>query len=726
MNGIKPFPTAMESIDDILHVTMSDGQVVTKGPVNGYPGLQMSYLGVDPEGTAYWEDALGVRTDISTISTRLEINYSSLQSGLYAGLEDLNEFYVGILEDNDYIEIDKSLLRIWPATPVAISNVGFGDYLLTNDIKITSSSVYGSYSVLEGITDNAKWFAWNSTEAGQWFQIEYPAPILIIAFDYEVIGWSTSYRLNKATIQTSMNGHEWDTVYVIEDGTKDLEYQRITPTVCRYIRLVTDMPGMQGFNKFIPFSSRAESILGYNIIESWYDPSSVRLVEQDNYFEVAPVFDKALDTEDAIYLDNNNSTVAISTGVESLYTNVLRNEWHFYKFDLAINNNLNLESSPRCIYLTPGQYVINFNYLLKTDVGTQRILGDLGLVNTDTMVPLDGLRPIETDNTSMDAYPMQGRFEFYISETTAVAFGIKTNFGDYNYSDTTEYNCKLDIQKISLTPVMTYLEPHATLRLTPILRDRSGTVIDYPGTPYHTITINGFGLCTYDTRNEYYRTLEVWRDLTDRDLNITLLEPMSPVAFRLGQFNATHKVLAFEVWCKVSGEWIKVGTCENYDTEGEMEHISLVPATSKEWKVRFIGVVSDGVSLRVSNMEFYEDTPVLGRSLPYVLTDLHNTIDSYSFSAKDLRRWNRLAPSATYDEITFTVEATFNLYILPLISSALANLLAVKLTYMGDSVPTLTPDMSLELIPLAMSLPAGTYKLDGAYNISDIYLEEVL
>lgn len=152
MKPIVPYPVSVDATDDNLNVLLSDGSVLDKGRLSGYPGTQMSELDVDEYGTAYWVDPLGNRTDIADLYVRLNVGYSSSESGVFQGAGELSEFYSAVLARNDFTPEDKGLVHIIPAVPTQVEFRSHTDITFDYGIRVTATGInstsYAMYKAL--------------------------------------------------------------------------------------------------------------------------------------------------------------------------------------------------------------------------------------------------------------------------------------------------------------------------------------------------------------------------------------------------------------------------------------------------------------------------------------------------------------------------------------------------------------------------------------------------
>lgn len=743
MKPIVPYPVSADATDDNLNVLLSDGSVLDKGRLSGYPGTQMSELAVDEYGTAYWVDPLDNRTDIADLYVRLNVGYSSSESGVFQGAGELSEFYSTVLTRNDFTPEDKGLVHIIPAVPTQVQYRSATDITFDYGIRVTATSIYNtSYAMskfldrtISGTSDGFLWV--NSAPNDSNVTIEYPEPIMVTGFIYR--SFRGDYPLRNGRMEVSMDGVNYTVVSSVAIST--LTPQAITPVVAKYVRVVSGTGGKIGIGQFNVLTSKLEAQLAFNVDTQWYDPETIRVVETDTTFEMSEVLNTPPNTDNftAVTLADRAELVARlgpdeSVSLTSMVPNAIR-------FNEAIHNGLGAKVTGPYFTVPEGHYIFDFSL-----IAGNFHYGPLSRVFVQLM-DLDSRIPMSTPLLSMRRsfqpidFLVEGRFELFVPTGTRLALMEHRNATTAVTIDS-DTRCRLRITKVSDTPMGETINTSRAYTHKNLLADYEvgDLVLDSSGLFEGYQLIDGFN---ESALNQKFALLTGAEPTVDNPwwISFKLPEPKTPTHLtmtsrpspRSAGDQHLHPWNNFSVFAKIDGEWVKVAnrTVVKPISWATSEDIALeLTGPSDEYRIEFYDKAA--AYIVVNTIRLHDDTALRGKRISAEIP--HHTTTSSVSSDRLLtdREPDQLITLSPTNVVTFRGDTAFNLHITySMVNTYSGNVVSLHRVVNGVLVhvrdvsinwsPSIQPDI------FESGLQPGLYQLSAATTtvISNIYLEAI-
>lgn len=742
MKQIVPFPLDLDGTDDILTITDSESQVHDKGRLSGYPGTQMSELGVDEYGTAYWLDPLGNRTDIADLFVRMDVDYSVPTSGLYDGVGTISDFYLNVIERNDFIATDKSLVHILPAVPTAQKVNSNIDIEFDYGIRVTASGQYSSsYSMLRALDRTSSGvgdgFLWNTGAGEKWFQIEYPEPIMIVGFDY--FSFRGDYTVRNGEVQVSTDGTNWTTVHRINSSTTTERNQRIAPVTAKYIRLLELNGGNTGIGGFNVLTSKRNATLGFNTNSDWYDKSTLKLTETDTEFELSEIYSQGPNSDNITIATMESRAVVSASLLPGQVIDHSANQFKAISLTKIEHNGLGISANDFVITLEPGQYIIDFTHYFKGTLYSTAASCAIGIMEMKSGKFLTEAQEFVRTRVQTSDSGVSGRFEFYLPEAAKIAFVERRNVAS-SVTDSVDgilpgKYFEAEIIKLTDTPI-------GDTMLSPKYITRKNLIADYAiedivtnSSPVFNADWQAPGMLTESTLSGDAILMSVTPDLGPNNplwIEIELPEAVTPTLATLTNrnYHSARPPSEFAIFGEVDGEWVQISDIST--TKAIMGYTVDVPLRVSQpiSKYRIEIYKFEEVQVGIATFRLHDDTRIVNDRISATFT--HDS--SNELNMDDLCGPGLVANTNRIKNVGFQYRAD-DVHNLRAVFNQVADYNGDRTMYVNrisgfkttlEAEIVITSKPTLQPMLLASDLPPGLYEItfNNHTYVPFIYLEK--
>ena len=725
MQNVSRFPVAIDTTDDQITLTYSNGEVEELGRLSGYPGSEMTSINIDDFGTLSWTDPLGVKTEVGPLFKIVNYSYASNVSGILKGYGEPTESLEYMIRINSLVPESGDLMRSLtdddPENALVLYNgwlgvelVGVGTILASSYASTTyrvhhvARHRYDSVSTEDFVfasADTVKELVWEFNDIHKFSGVEFS----------NVAAGQLSTVPESFDVYTSNDGANWELLTNVKDYELAQYIEFDSPVITRHFKVkalkgrkspATRIPGINFIVK------KSDALVPLDIETEWYDKTTTNMVETDSSFELSPIFDNTPNLDTFLPLDINPS-LHMSTVIPKGTTNLSDLNDRMLKFDNIVSNSLDVQYRKGGFKLPMGRYKVETDVYLgdgNPDVVVQAIHGKTGQLLAQSQY---------TRSAARERHEPMGTFylEFEIFTEDFIYFNVNLSnaqFKEELYNDVYEY--------IKLTKV----PPHALERsYLPFFK-----YVDHLSTiDSSELMLSNLEPQLFDRTSGYYYFSKGNPDVGNMYSEIILPTPKELVAYTLvTYFNNTVRVGPYEIQALVDGKWTTAIKVDYYNdlTKGLVHSFEFdTPLTSNRWRVVWIenGDASTRGNFYLMRLALHTSEK---RFNPMVNFEVLNSKYQYASESVDLLRYSK---SYSSSDIELRIDEICDIRLDPDATSSLDGEYTFTLHNLltGESLEetvTVTPDSTY--VKVFSNVQPGVYRIQQPTKFtSAFYLERV-
>lgn len=739
-NNIKPFPVSMEAPDDRLLITMSDGNVVNLGRLSGYPGTQMSELGVDDLGNIYWTDPLGEVTLIDNMFSRIKATYQGMNVGLYNGISELGSVLSDTIDRNITYPSDAELIYLIPSgakgfpkveviSPLEVRYPGVAtlkvNSILNGNYSIDKSQ---SYTQATGNYDGILWAAGNSV---RYLTFEFDTSVSFSGFNFTFI--SNNYRPRHCEVQVSDDGVAWNTVYLLNLQSESGIYRLDRPYPCKYIRLM-ETGDQQYFeiSAFQPFMSKKDVTLTTSTVP-FLDTTAVELIEDVDHFRIEPLFNVPPQA------DTFNPYITSGAAIYELRSGMLKDrkvgvDAEAINPDTVVSIGEGSSLHRKAIRLEVGHYFIDFTSMV---VSTSNLVVTFGLYDTYTETNIDASLDITTAQSDRSIDMVNGRFEFYNAVPRYVQLRcIYSANNQIQQVDPPEVRCRMSVLRVSETPLGNVTVPGMAITHKNIfseydieneLKVTASQAFSRPATNmFNDIRDTQGSSATAGVTTAKDPVVITW----------TFPEARKPIGWSINQLAGVPKYApkSFSIEVLVKGYWVAVVEVNNkvgeYPIDGIWGTLDLDQAYT-HWRL-VVTETGHQASLTIRTFKLHSDELIRNPRISGEVLNVYSNNPSREDVWSGRNESVNIPTTTASHPLLFRADDRYNLWMRfgGAIYSLTLNSVSLLCLDTGETIElSATWDKEVDYVLVGTDLPPGLYRVilpNKNQYVRAIYLEEIL
>ena len=582
MQNVSKFPVAIDTTDDQITLTYSDGSVEQLGRLSGYPGSEMTSMDVDAYGTLSWSDPLGVKTEVGTLAKNINLGYSGANSGVFKEYGTIDSVLTELLAVNSTLPESGDLIRSFtldnPDNQPVLYQGSRGMSLTGVGTLVASSFTSASYPIF----NIAKYVRDPGTSDCFLYAGSDPLKETVWTFDQptsfsgvELLKTASNF-LDKLpdyfAIYCSPDGETWKRILKVYDYQIGgyIPFDKVVLT--KYLKIKSFGGGTADVLPCTNFIvSKSKIKLPLTIDTDWVNPDTTKVTETEDSFILSPLFDNVPDLDNFLAV-SKDPVLHMSNLIPAGTTDYTTDSNRILKFDNVISCSLSANYRNGGFKLPAGRYRAELD--IYNGDGSPKV--DVSLKHSKSSVKIARAEYADSSNREENEPMGTYHLEFTISTDDYVYFSVERSIDDYSeelVSDVVEYLRIFAIPDHSLTrqylPFFKYVNHLETLAETDVTLSNLDYSTFFRGSEYSTI-IKG---SSYG--NVYSE--------------VTFPTPAEIVAYTLiSSYNNTKLFGDYEIQALVGDEWITAYKASQKDDllAGIVHSVEFEqPITAKKWRI---------------------------------------------------------------------------------------------------------------------------------------------